>query len=328
VGEARVLNSRITKWIGVAILCTPLLSEAQFLAVDRSLPASGAAGATKLRPAASKSPVFLADHFTVGRKGEVWFIDAIRVWSDADWNGGRQRAMGDAFENIVLFGGIEAPPPEPGVPECDCHNLVALRNAPLRPGSDAAGAGVRVTAVNPELRQIDFPGLNWSVPGGVDIQFGVMGVARPGSASGAVLSLRAARGDVEHQIRIFDSKGKFVALYRPEDDAAGKETGFNVQVWAHKSASISIRSVAGPVEVAIRGDANFDLDRVDPATLRFGPGHAAPASFQRRKPAEGGEMVVKFRLADTGIRPGDVNACLQGLQTDGVPFEGCDLLHH
>ena len=36
------------------------------------------------------------------------------------------------------------------------------------------------------------------------------------------------------------------------------------------------------------------------------------------------DLLLRFRFADTGIRPSDLTACLTG-ELDKVPFEGCDL---
>ena len=81
-----------------------------------------------------------------------------------------------------------------------------------------------------------------------------------------------------------------------------------------------------PLVAVLSGNASVDASRVDTASLRLGPNGAAPASVRRRKGTGGTELVLEFRLADTGIRPGDLNACLRGREDDGIPFEGCDLL--
>ncbi len=69
--------------------------------------------------AALKVPAgFVGDHLTLGATGEVWVIDAIRVWA----------GPGPRRSKVTLLGGIEAPPAKPGEPECE------LRVVLHRPG--------------------------------------------------------------------------------------------------------------------------------------------------------------------------------------------------
>jgi len=237
-------------------------------------------------PQPSGSPVkapsgFIGDHFVLGAAGEVWVIDTIRVWA----------APGKSSAKVALFGGIEAPPAKPGEPECDCHNLMQIQAKAPGPGGP-----------------VDFKQVSWSVPGGSQIQFGVMGVALQSMTAG------------EHQLKKFDSKGKLLG----ELEGADKSTGIAVQVWAHLTASLAIQSLGGIVDVALRGSPTFDVTHADLASLRFGPKGASPLSTLLVNAEGNKNLTLSFRAADVGIQPTDFIACLKGRLQNGTPFEACD----
>jgi len=246
----------------------------QHLLVDR-----GSIGAAKMVEALEKNN-FLADRFTVGASGEVWVIDRLRVWGK--FGSGK-------LENATLFGGLENT--EPALLECECHNLTPLRrNAKAIQQSDSTW-------------QLEFDGLNWSVPGATAIQFGI---AAPRWATLTVST------STQRQIRTFDAKGKFLGLY-------GEKTnlGFALQAWGHLPAKIEIEPAGESWSVKL-----VEPKSIDPSSFRFGPGGAAPVTVQSKD----GGFVLTFRAAETTIGPADVNACLKGQRQDGAPFEGCDLL--
>ena len=241
----------------------------QMLVVDRA--PQGAGAAVKVASG------FVGDHFSLGAAGEVWVIDSVRVWV----------VPGKSSAKVTLFGGIEAPPPKPGDPECDCHNLMPIQSTAM-----IAGAA------------FDFKDVRWSVPGGSQIQFGVLGLVPRGVTGGS------------HQLKKFDAKGK---LLGEREGGAGK-TGIAVQVWAHLSAGMSIQQVSGVIEVTLHGAGTFEVTHADVESLRFGPAGAAPLSNK----IAGGDLVLTFSAADAGIRAADLTACLAGRLQNGVPFEACD----
>ncbi len=82
------------------------------------------------------------------------------------------------------------------------------------------------------------------------------------------------------------------------------------------------------VPVALLGSADFDVADVDAASLAFGPNGASPRRMRvesRDVNEDGfGDLVARFRPRETGIAPGEEEACLSGETLDGVGFEGCD----
>jgi hypothetical protein len=204
--------------LAAILACASL--QAQTLAVDRgaALPAAG------VRVGWSREPGLVADHFQIGKPGEVWIIDRIRIWALPDAPG----PAGDLYEKLTLFGGIEAAPPAPGQPECDCHRLLTLKTAVLRAGAEQpAGGDVRIVQAAPGVWEVEFKRLHWSAPGGVPLQFGVAGTGR-----GRAWYNYASRTDSLHRLQVFDAAGRFAHRYPAEDP----HLGINVQVWAHRAA--------------------------------------------------------------------------------------------
>jgi len=85
----------------------------------------------------------------------------------------------------------------------------------------------------------------------------------------------------------------------------------------------------GLVPVALLGSADLDVAEVDRSTLAFGPDGAAPAHrvgghLQDVNHDGLADLLIHFRVQETGIALGDTEACLTGETGDGIPFEGCD----
>jgi hypothetical protein len=84
----------------------------------------------------------------------------------------------------------------------------------------------------------------------------------------------------------------------------------------------------GVIPVAILTTEDFDALTVDADSVRFGPDEAE----KRHKKAhakdvdEDGDLdlLLHFPTLDTGIAPGDTEACLIGQSFDGAPLTGCD----
>ncbi len=77
----------------------------------------------------------------------------------------------------------------------------------------------------------------------------------------------------------------------------------------------------GVIPVAILGTVDFEVADVDVSTVVFGPDGATAAHNGH---IEDGNLVLHFRTQETGIAPGDEEACLLGQTFSGVLFTGCD----
>src|SRR4051812_45188143 len=194
------------------------------LLVDRRLPEASSQGARVRVGWSSKDGVIVTDHFMLGEPGELWVIDKIRTWAVPGMAAG---SLGDVFERITLYGGLESESPpatqEAAAAECACHGPIPLAAAPLRRGSSisqspqvvltpvtyAGGASYREKGRSLGIWQIDFQDLLWHVPGGVSVQFGVLGQGRQaaGQNGKGLWFNHAFNTSGKHRFRVFETGG-------------------------------------------------------------------------------------------------------------------------
>jgi hypothetical protein len=90
--------------------------------------------------------------------------------------------------------------------------------------------------------------------------------------------------------------------------------------------SINTKSM-GVVPVAILGSETFDVADVDVTTLAFGPAFASPAHSGHLEDVNSDgftDLVSHYRQKQTGLAPGDMQACIEGQTTGGEVIFGCD----
>ena len=82
----------------------------------------------------------------------------------------------------------------------------------------------------------------------------------------------------------------------------------------------------GVVGVALLGAADLDVAQVDVASLAFGPDGAPAVHSHQDDVNDDGrpDLVTHHRIPQTGIAPGDAEACMSGQTLDGRPLGGCD----
>jgi hypothetical protein len=85
----------------------------------------------------------------------------------------------------------------------------------------------------------------------------------------------------------------------------------------------------GNLPVAILGSESLDVAEIDAATLTFGPArasyvHRGGPHFEDVNGDGFADLMAHYRIKETGIAFGDIQACVSGETLDGTPFEACD----
>jgi len=81
------------------------------------------------------------------------------------------------------------------------------------------------------------------------------------------------------------------------------------------------------VPVAILGSATFDVTTVDVSSVGFGPAGANPVRTGSLEDVNGDgflDLVLHFRQQDTGLAPGNTQACLTATLIGDGNIMGCD----
>jgi len=118
----------------------------------------------------------------------------------------------------------------------------------------------------------------------------------------------------------------------PADAEEGPRNDVRVDIRPGSDVNPINPSSQGVIPVALLGGADFNVDNVDVATLRFGPGAAVPAHKQGAHfedvNADGfTDLVSHFRTQQTGIQSSDSEACLSFDTLAGTAYQGCDVVN-
>jgi len=102
-----------------------------------------------------------------------------------------------------------------------------------------------------------------------------------------------------------------------------------VDVLPGDTANIVYPNQTGKLPVAVLSSADFDATQVNPASLKFGEGSAAPVDTPVVSDVDGQfglDTTVKFAVADSGIVCDDTRVSLSGETYSGEPFIGEDAI--
>lgn len=104
-----------------------------------------------------------------------------------------------------------------------------------------------------------------------------------------------------------------------------------IDIRPHNSRNPVHPASRGVIPVAILGSESFDVSGIDPTTLGFGPNRGLPAHRNGPHRAHVNQdrikdLLVHFRIEESGILPTDAWACVSGSTLAGSDFEGCDRL--
>jgi len=236
-----------------AVLASAALAqESGRLTVDRGLPKANlnnGAGVT------ARSNVrwtlygqgFVGDDFTVGRAGEKWVIQTMRVWAVPGAFGIDPANLGDVYQDVRLYLGAEG------------EDLTPVVSGRLERGSNAVeGADIAIVEETEspayenfgdqfKIYRVEFRNLNLKVDGGVRYRFGAWGMGRSTGEKGEIYpwfthGSNAVQGEApadgaDGKLLLFEAAGRYGREYESTGAAWNKSSDLNVQIWAAKAAS-------------------------------------------------------------------------------------------
>jgi len=212
------------------LVLIPCCLPAQTLLLDRSISPESNARIIGIDSRADFSSL-MGDDFTIGRDGETWVIDRIRVWVMS--KNTASMALGAFFQGITFLGGLAN---DQDTVECACHDLIPLKTGTLSErGSTNADIMISPGGISNRW-QVDFQNFHWSVPGGAKIQFAIKASPRSSQNNSPPRLLVAAapvRG--EHSLRIFTAEGAFKSFLNKKAQDSTNSLAFSIQVWGHPS---------------------------------------------------------------------------------------------
>ncbi len=126
---------------------------------------------------------------------------------------------------------------------------------------------------------------------------------------------------------VYQQGGIYSVSVTLQDDDGGEDS----EQFSYGVARIDVKSTVNPqsngvIPVQILSDPSFDATRIDPLSLRFGPGGASEDHGQlhgSKKPFS--DVMTHFDTQESGIRLSDTVVFLRGMN-DGVDFVGMDVI--
>lgn len=222
------------------------------LVVDRGLPRANwndTAGVTARSNVrwTLYSQGFVGDDFVIGKAGERWVVNTLRVWAVPGAFGAEPAHLGDVYQDLRLY---------VGGPEEDLTPVVSGR---LARGSNAVeGADVVISeaadaplyenfGAHFKIYQIEFRNLNLRVEGGQRYRFGAWGLGRSAGEKGEIYpwfthGSNATQGDApadgaDGRLLLFEAAGRYAREYDATGAAWNKSSDLNVQIWARRAAN-------------------------------------------------------------------------------------------
>jgi len=99
-----------------------------------------------------------------------------------------------------------------------------------------------------------------------------------------------------------------------------------IDIYPGKYPNIINLKSNGFVKVAVLTEGDFDALQIRPDTTKFGPGHAVTARYQVKDVDSDGDddLLLYYRIEQTGIACSDTQTTLTGELYDGTPISGTD----
>lgn len=221
------------------------------MVVDRGLPRAnwnndaGVAARSNVRWTLY-SQGFVGDDFVIGKAGEKWVVDTLRVWAVPGAYGEDPANLGDVYQDVRLYvGGAEG-------------DLTPVATGRLERGSNVVeGADIVITEAADvplyenfgaalKVYQIEFRNLNLRVEGGARYRFGAWGMGRnvgekneiyPWFTHGSNATQGEAPADgADGKLLLFEAAGRYAKEYDATGAAWNKSSDLNVQIFARQAA--------------------------------------------------------------------------------------------